>query len=655
MSMFDKNIGQEKLKSLEFAEAAREQEWKAPSFALKLFQGSLDLGLIHPFPKEDPYQKEACDEYMVKMEKFLRENLNPDAVDHTGEIPAHVYKGLAELGAFALKIPVEYDGMGFNQYSYNRIMHLISSYCGSTAVLLSAHQSIGVPQPLKLFGTPEQKKKFLPRFAQGAISAFALTEPEAGSDPRNMTTTATPTEDGKSFILNGDKLWCTNGLIADLMVVMAVTPPKKINGKEIKQITAFIVEGKSPGIENVHRCSFMGLKGIQNGLIRFNNVVVPRENIILGEGEGLKLALVTLNTGRLTLPAASTGIGKWCLNVSRQWASKRRQWGSAIGEHEAVALKLSYMASHTFAMDAVTWLTSAMADDKHRDIRLEAALAKLFCTEVSWKIVDDTLQIRGGQGYETASSLAARGMDYWPVERALRDVRINRIIEGTSDIMHLFIAREALDPHLSRMKPLLSSKVPVNVKIVAALKMAAFYAVWYPKQWFPSIIYVMNLVVFFLNLPLFGFINSYKAFILTTVLVVILDFASRVRDPLPRVLRDHMNYVRLTSKRLAREIFHKMLKYRQKLESKQSILNRIVDIGTEMFAISATCSYAAKLAKEGKTNAVELADSFCSEARKRIEGSFEDGGAANTDCQNLKIAKKILNKEFEWMENQIIK
>ena len=617
MSMFDKNISQEKLKSLEFAEAAREMEWKQPSFALKLFHGSLDFGLINPFPKEDPEQKKACDEYMVKIEKFLRENLNPDEVDATGLIPDKVYKGLAELGAFALKIPKEYDGMGFSQYSYNRIMHLISSYCGSTAVLLSAHQSIGVPQPLKLFGTPEQKQKYLPRFAKGAISAFALTEPEAGSDPRNMTTTATPTEDGKSFLINGIKLWCTNGLIADLLVVMAVTPPKIVNGKEIKQITAFIVEGNSPGIEKIHRCSFMGLKGIQNGVIQFNNVLVPRENIILGEGEGLKLALVTLNTGRLTLPAASTGIGKWCLNVVRQWGTKRRQWGSSIGEHEAVALKISYIASHTFAMDAVTWLTSAMADDKHRDIRLEAAIAKFFCTETSWKIVDETLQIRGGQGYETASSLAKRGMDFWPVERALRDIRINRIIEGTTDIMHLFIAREALDPHLSKMKPLLSSKVPPQAKIAAGLKMLGFYATWYPPLWFPSI-------------------------------------AGDDISGLPEPLNEHMIFVQAASKKLARETFHEMAKYQQKLESKQSILNRIVDIGTELFAISAVCSYAAMLVKDGQANAVDLASSFCCDARKRVEVAFKES-ADNTDLQNLKIAKKILAKEFEWMENQIIK
>ena len=202
MSMFDKNISQEKLKSLEFAEAAREQEWKSPSFAAQIFLGSPDFNLVFPFPVQSSEEKKAGDEYLVKMEKFLKEKLNPDEVDRTGIIPDSVMKGLAELKAFALKIPKEYDGMGFSQYNYNRIMHMVSSYCGSTAVLLSAHQSIGVPQPLKLYGTPEQKKKYLPMFAKGAVSAFALTEPNAGSDPRNMITTAIPTPDGKHFIFN---------------------------------------------------------------------------------------------------------------------------------------------------------------------------------------------------------------------------------------------------------------------------------------------------------------------------------------------------------------------------------------------------------------------------------------------------------------------
>ncbi|MBI4310035.1 MAG: acyl-CoA dehydrogenase, partial [Candidatus Omnitrophica bacterium] len=382
-------------------------------------------------------------------------------------------------------------------------------------------------------------------------------------------------------------------------------------------ITAFIVETSAPGIEKIHRCQFMGLHGIQNGLIHFKNVKVPRENIILGEGEGLKLALMTLNTGRLTLPAASVGIGKWCLNVARQWSVKRQQWGASIGEHEAIALKLSYIAGHTFAMDAVTWLCSAMADNHKLDIRLEAAIAKYFCTEVSWKVVDETLQIRGGSGYETASSLAKRGVDYWPVERVLRDVRINRIIEGTSEIMHLFIAREALDPHLSKIKPLISGKTAIDKKISAALSMVGHYAGWYPKLWLPS-------------------------------------FAGSEIAALPKPLDAHMIHVQQASKRLARYTFHQMARYQQKLESKQSILSRVVDVGTDLFAMSCACSYAAMLAKNGQSNAVDLADNFCMDARARIEALLREG-CCNHDRQKLRIAKKVLAKEFEWMENQIIK
>lgn len=619
MSMFDKNISEDKRKSLELAEDSRESEWKYPSFALKLFHGVPEWDLIFPFPEQSAEDKKRGDEFLTKLERILRDKLNPDEVDRTTIIPDDVIKALGEIGAFAIKIPKEYGGLGLGQMNYNRAIHLVASYCGSTAVLLSAHQSIGVPQPLKLFGTDEQKKKYLPMFAKGVISAFALTEPEAGSDPRNMTTTATPIEDGKYFLINGDKLWCTNGLIAGVLVVMAVTPPKIVHGKERKQITAFIVETNTPGLEIVHRCQFMGLHGIQNGLMRFKNVRVPKENIILGEGEGLKLALMTLNTGRLTLPAASTGIGKWCLYVAREWSKERKQWGAIIGEHESIALKLGYIASHTFAMDAISWLTSSMADDHKTDIRLEAAIAKYFCTEVSWKIVDQTLQIRGGQGYEQASSLKARGMKDWPVERVMRDVRINLIIEGTSEIMSLFIAREAIDPHLSRAKPLLSGRTSLAEKLKTVSSLLGFYSTWYPKMWMPSV-------------PT-GRINE-----------------------LPPVLKDHMLYVQKTSKRLARNILHTMARYQQKLEAKQSILNRVVDIGTDLLVMSAACSYADHLMRkdQAKANAVHLADAFCRDARSRIEQKFRDN-TRNHDGTNLKIAKKLLAEEFKWLENDIIK
>lgn len=618
MELFDKRMGKEKKESLELAEASRESEWKYPSFVSCLFQGTVQWSLIYPFPEQSKKEKDEGDRFLKNLEEFLKANLDPDEVDETRRIPQQVMRGLYEMGVFAVKIPKEYGGLGFSQVNYNRIVHLLGSYCGSTTAVVSAHQSIGVPQPLILFGTEDQKKKFLPRFREGAISGFALTEPEVGSDPRMIKTTAAPIEDGKYFLLNGEKLWCTNGNIADVLVVMAVTPPKIVHGKERNQITAFIVETNTPGFEVVYRCKFMGLNAIQNGLIRFNNVKVPRENIILGEGEGLKLAFITLNTGRLTLPAAVTGMSKWCLWVARWWAKERRQWGCPIGEHEAIASKLSYISSTSFAMDAVTWLVSHMADDKRFDIRMEAAIAKLFCTEESWKIVNEALQIRGGSGYETGPSLKGRGKPAFPLERALRDSRVNTILEGSSEIMHLFIAREALDFHLKNIKDILDPRIPISLRIKIALSSGIRYLSWYPRLWIPC--------------------PCGKKF------------------ELKKPLDGHMKFVRREAKHLARKVFHKMLLYQQKLVSKQNMLNRFVDIGMELFAMSAVCSYADSLAKKDgqMKNSVELADLYCRQARARIKRRFSEV-CRNQDKLAGSVAKGLLSGQYEWLESDIIK
>ena len=360
----------EKAKSLEVAEEAREEAWKYPSFVGDLFTGKIRWDLVFPYPEQEAGDKKVGDAFLEKLEAFLKSSVDADAIDRTGLIPDSVMKGLAELGCFGIKIPKEYGGLGFSQINYNRAVAMVASHCGSTAVLLSAHQSIGVPQPLKLFGTPEQKRKSLPLFAKGAISAFALTEPEIGSDPANMQTTATPVENGNYYLIDGQKLWCTNGTIADILIVMAKTPPKIMNGKEKTQITAFIVEKDMPGFEVVHRCMFMGLKGIQNGLLRFNHVKVPKENMLWGLGQGLKLALITLNTGRLTVPAACTAMAKRSLIIARDWSNKRVQWGAPIGHHEAITSKISLMTATTFAMDSVTWLSSSFLYQRKIDIML---------------------------------------------------------------------------------------------------------------------------------------------------------------------------------------------------------------------------------------------------------------------------------------------
>ncbi len=604
--------------TLEVAEEAREKEWKYPSFIGDLYFGKFRWDLIHPYPEQSAEDRKIGDVICKKVADFIKANLDPDQVDRTGEIPKHVIDGLAKLGMFGMKIPEEYGGLHLSLTNYNRVIHLVASYCASTAIWLSAHQSIGVPQPLMLFGTPEQKKKYLPRFSAGQVSAFALTEPDVGSDPANMSTVAELSSDGSHYILNGEKLWCTNGPVASVIVVMAKTPPKIVKGREKKQITAFIVETNWPGVETVHRCRFMGLSGIQNGLLRFKNVKVPKENILSGLGQGLKLALITLNTGRLTMPAAVTSGSKWCLGVVRKWGNERVQWGKPVGQHEAVGAKIAQMTSTTFAMESVSWLSVAFGDKKNVDIRLEAATAKLFCTEASWRIVDATVQIRGGRGYETADSLKARGEKPIAVERVMRDSRINTIIEGTSQIMRLFIAREALDPHARKIFPLLDPDISIFKKIKMALDLFFFYAIWYPKQW--------------IYWPWVGNLNS-----------------------VPPKLRTHIQFVHRMSPKLSRNLFLAMMIYQQGLEKKQRMLGRIVNIGTDLFAMAATCSRAAMLVSKNPndTSSVELADLFCLDARMRINRLFRNI-FRNKDTYAYKIARNALDGKYTWLEDGII-
>lgn len=603
--------------ALELTEAARENT--TGSFAGRMFMGKLDLSGIFPFPEQSVEDRSRGDAFLKRLETFLREHVDPDEIDRTGEIPQEVIERLAALGAFGIKISTAYDGLGLSQTNYSRAAMLLGSYCGNLTALLSAHQSIGVPQPLILFGTEQQKRKFLPRVAKGEISAFALTETGVGSDPANMQTHAEPTEDGEHFILNGEKLWCTNGTKAGVIIVMARTPSKMLNGKSKKQITAFIVEMNSPGVEVAHRCHFMGLRALYNGVIRFKDVRVPRENILLAEGKGLRVALTTLNTGRLTLPAACVGMGKRCLEISKKWAGERAQWGAAIGKHAAIADKIARMAANTFATEAMTLLTSGLVTrDKHADIRLEAAMCKLWGSEMAWQTVNDTMQIRGGRGYETAESLQARGEEAVPIERFMRDCRINTIFEGSSEIMRLFVAREALDPHLKVAAAALDSRLPLSQRVRAAFKAGCFYARWYPRQWLP--------------------LDSVK----------VPDLDAR--------LAKHLRYSARTSRKLARALFHAMVRFGPKLERQQVLLGRFVDIGAELFAITASCLRAQSLMKNNeKTIEIrELADYFCNSARLRIAHLFRDLHH-NADRPGYRLAQKVLEGRQDWLSDGMLR
>ncbi|MCX4096444.1 acyl-CoA dehydrogenase family protein [Nocardia sp. alder85J] len=593
------------------AEESRESGWAKPSFAKEMFLGRFRLDLIHPYPQPAATAAARTEDYLKQLRAFV-ETIDGAEIEATARIPDAVVRGLAERGCFGLKIPVEYGGQGLSQVGYNKALMLVGSAHPSLGALLSAHQSIGVPEPLKLAGTPEQRREFLPRCAKGAISAFLLTEPDVGSDPARMACTATPTADGTAYELDGVKLWTTNGVVAELLVVMARVPASEGHRGGI---SAFVVEADSPGITVERRNAFMGLRGIENGVTRMHRVRVPRANLIGREGDGLKIALTTLNAGRLAIPALCTAAAKWALKIGREWSATRVQWGRPVGEHGAVAAKLSFIAATTFALEAALELSGAMSDEDRNDIRIEAALAKLWASEMACVIADELVQIRGGRGYETAASLAARGERAVGTEQLVRDLRINRIFEGSSEIMRLLIAREMADAHMTAAGALVDRTARTTAKAKAAVGAGRFYAGWFPQ-----------LTVGPGTVP-----SSFTEF-----------------GP----LATHLRFVERMSRKQARALMYAMARWQAKLEYRQGFLGRIVDIGAELFAMSAAC-VRARADTDPASGATELADTFCRQSRIRVRHLF-DTLWDNTDDADTTLTRDLLDGRYRWLEEGVL-
>ena len=615
----------------EVAEAAREADWKLPSFGKQLFLGDFRLDLIHPQPRLDADAVEKGERFLDELKAVLAEHADPLEIERDSKIPDQLITELKRIGALGMKVPPEYGGLGLSQVYYSKALAIAGVYHSAICTLLSAHQSIGVAEPLRMFGSEEQRRKWLPLVAKDHISAFLLTEPGVGSDPARMASTATPvgpegaapsddefvaTPVQGGYVINGRKLWATNGTIADIVVVMAKIP--KSEGHR-GGISAFVVPYTSEGITVLHRNAFMGLRGIENSVTVLKDVFVPEENRIAREGDGLRIALATLNTGRLALMAIAAGASKWATKIAREWANERVQWGRPIGKHDAVAQKLAFIAGSAFGLEAMLDVAARLADDKRNDIRIESALCKVYGSELSWRVIDELMQVRGGRGYETAESLKARGEKPVPVEQCMRDMRVNRIFEGSSEIMHLLIAREAVDTHLQAAGGLLMGDGDAKAKADAAVKAGVFYGKWLPQ-----------LAVGKGQNP-----RSYEEF---------------------GALAGYLRYVERASRKLARSTFYGMARWQAKLEQRQSFLGRIVDIGGELFAIASTVVYADTVGREQperKAEAQELGELFCAMAKRRADTMFHELWA-NDDDVRYSTAQKVLDGRYTWLEEGIV-
>lgn len=397
-------------------------------FAKSLFFGQFRASLLFPYPELAPAEAARLEQTTAALRQFTVEHVDAAAIDRNAEIPQSVVDGLGQLGVLGATAPEASGGKGFSQYANTKIMEIIGGHDAGVAVFVNAHHSIGI-RALLLFGTEVQKRRWLPDLASGRkLAAFALTEPDAGSDAANVQTTATPSADGKTYILNGQKRYITNGAIAGVLTVMARTP---VPGSSETKVTAFLVTPDMPGFEVVEaRMPKCGIRGTATARLAFRNMPVPADNVLGQVGKGLRIALTVLDFGRVTFGASCTGVANACVRAAVEHANRRVQFKQPIGEFELIKKKIAYMAACAFAMEATTSQCAAFIDRGFEDYMLETAMLKVWSTDVLWTIVNDTLQIYGGQGYFSTD----------PYERWMRDARINMIGEGANEVLKAFIA-----------------------------------------------------------------------------------------------------------------------------------------------------------------------------------------------------------------------
>lgn len=425
-----KGIAEKDRKMIEGVEALFGPEPSTMGFAKNLFWGTIRDELVFPYPKVDAEEAKRCDALLAELDRYLETEHPAVRIDQDQEIPRWVIDRLFQLGVLGMVIPRKYGGGGFSVTSYNRVLERIGRTCASTAVLVSAHQSIGC-KAIALFGTELQKQQWLPQLAKHWLSAFCLSEPNVGCDAAGLQTRCAVSADGSCFVLNGEKKWSTSAALSQILTVTArqsIADPE--TGKLTDRVTALICTTDMEGLEvfenNRSKC---GIRGTWQGRVRFTNVKVPRANLLHKEGKGLAVALTCLDHGRCTLSAGMLGGANRAFEQASKWARTRDQFNRPIGDFELVQAAIARMAALTYAMDAVLYMTTGMIDRHDPDIMIESGICKCFCSEMGWRVVNDAMQVMGGEGYMTENE----------IERISRDSRINTIVEGTNEVIRSFI------------------------------------------------------------------------------------------------------------------------------------------------------------------------------------------------------------------------
>ncbi|MBX3326863.1 MAG: acyl-CoA dehydrogenase family protein [Nitrospira sp.] len=618
-------------KGFERIEEARERV-TGRSFMAGLFAGKPDFSLLL-MPEEPPEEKAAWEEFRPRLETFLTAQVDPDEIERTAKIPESVLKGLFTLGAFGMKIPKQYGGLGFSYMNYGRALILMASWNNALALTVAVPQSIGIAMPILLFGNEEQRRKYLPLVAREAVSAFALTEPITGSDAANIATTAILDSSETMFVVNGEKLWCTNGPIARYLTLIARVPARRShtngqtmwmpvpNGKGADDHihTAFILDMQTSGVRIRQHCQFEGCRGLENAHMTFTDVHIPKENVIGEVGRGLRYALTILNVGRaVSIPAICLGMAKQAWQPTIDRANQRLTFQKPLGTRQTQRMRLGRMASNLFAMEALATTVWRMADQHSYDVRIEAAIAKLFCSENTIWFLKDAQIIFGGMGYETAHSKWIRGEPAFGIEQLVRDAEMYRIGEGATDILRPFVAREGLNMHLEQAEHLFDENVTGVRRLTKLRQLLKFYIPWYRSQWASS------------RLP------------------------SRSEFQHSKV-RSTLLFVERTSRRLARTIFYAMLFHRQALRDDQGRQNRIEMIGEDLLMIAVAALYAeAQERTAGHPEVWDLAEESFRETKQRVEQNIREL-ICNQDRAMTVVGAKALGGVYPSLTGGIIR